>query len=132
MFYLDGGNIYIHRGNTASFELVFGNVAPEELADNQISVAELYGIDLTPEDGTRARFSVKVSTDKYRSIIQKDCKVMNGVCSVDISPNDTKYLPFQTYKWDVRLFIDNDEYVDELTPFTPCQFHLLETVTESD
>ena len=129
MFYIDGGDIYIHRGDSASFDLVFGEVDQNELGENQISVAEIYGINWIPENGTHIRFSVKVNTEKYRCVIQKDYQVWNGFCCFDLTPKDTLYLPSQEYKWDVRLFFDNADMIEENTPFNPFPFYVTEVVS---
>ena len=128
MLYLDGGNIYIHRGDSATFDIVFGEVDKSELGPNQLSVADVYGINWIPENGTKIRFSVKVSTDKYRCLIQKDYVVWNGFVCIDLMPRDTRPLPSDEYVWDIRLHFDDADFEDWNTPFNPFSFFVTEVV----
>lgn len=126
MLYLDGGSVYIHRGDTASFDIVFGDA--DNLQPNQISVRGVYGIDWIPEDGTPIRFTVKQDVNKFRYIMQKDYKVMNGFVTIDLESSDTKYLPFGEYVWDVRLSFTDADTIDWNTPFDPFPFFVTEVV----
>ena len=126
MFLLDGGNIYIHRGDSANFDIVFGEV--DELGANQLSAKSIYGIDWVPENGTNIRFSVKVDVNKYRCVIQKDYVVWNGFVNIDLMPRDTSRLPFGEYEWDVRLSFPDADYTDWNTPFNPFSFYVTEVV----
>lgn len=124
MFYLEGGDLYIHRGDSASFDIVFGEV--DVLEPNQISAQQVYGIDWIPEDGTRIRFTVKCDVDRPRPIIQKDYVVWNGFVCIDLESRDTRFMPFGEYVWDVRLSFDDADTVDWNTPFDPFPFYVTE------
>lgn len=126
MFLLDGGDIYIHQGDSASFDIVFGDV--DELGANQLSASEIYGINWIPENGTPITFSVKVDSGKYRCVIKKEYVVWNGFVCIDLTPKDTKYLPFGEYLWDVRISFDNADTYDVNTPFNPFSFYVTEVV----
>lgn len=128
MFCVNGGEIYIHRGDSASFDIVFGEVDPNELGENQISVSEIYGINWIPEDGTKIQFTVKVNTEKYRCLIQKDYVVWNGFVCIDLLPKDTRCLPSDEYVWDIRLSFDDADMTDWNTPFNPFPFYVTEVV----
>ena len=127
MFYLDGGDIYIHRGDSASFDIVFGEV--DELGVNQLSARDVYGINWVPENGTSIRFSVKVDTERYRCVIQKDYVVWNGFVCIDLLPIDTMYLPFGEYQWDIALSFPDADIVDWNTPVNPFPFYVTEVVS---
>lgn len=126
MFYLDGGDIYIHRGDTASFDIVFGD--SQSANEYQISARDVYGINWIPEDGTHIRFSVKCDTGKPRPVIQKDYVITNGFVSIDLFSKDTKGLTFGEYKWDVRLSFNDADVIDWNTPFNPFSFFVCEVV----
>ena len=126
MFYLDGGDIYIHRGDSATFDIVFGDV--DNIQSNQFSVKSEYGSSWIPEDGTAIRFSVKVNTERPKCVIQKDYVITNGFVSIDLRPIDTQYLPFGEYQWDVRLSFPNADIIDWNTPFNPFPFFVTEVV----
>ena len=126
MFLVDGGNIYIHRGDSATFDIVFGEV--DELGVNQLSVKDVYGIDWIPENGTSIRFSVKVNSEKYRCVIQKDYVVWNGFVCIDLLPKDTQYLPFGEYEWDIRLSFTDVDITEWNTPFNPFSFYVTEVI----
>ena len=128
MLYIDGGSIYIHRGDSASFDIVFGEVDPNELGSNQIAASEIYGINWIPENGTKIRFAVKVDVDRYRNLIEKDYVVWNGFVCIDLLPRDTHCLKFGEYQWGIRLFFDNADMVEENTPFNPFPFYVTEVV----
>lgn len=132
MFYINGGDIYIQRGDSASFDIVFGEANAEELGENYISVSDVYGINWIPEDGTHIRFSVKVDTEKYRCLIQKDYVVMNGFVTIDLMSRDTRDLPSNQYVWDVRLSFDNADFTDWNTPFNPFPFYVCDVVSNSN
>ena len=126
MFHIEGGDIYIYRGDSASFDIVFGEV--EKLEPNQISAQEVYGINWIPENGTHIRFSIKADVERRRPIIQKDYVVWNGFVCIDLPPRDTYYLPFGEYVWDVRLSFDDADMVDWNTPFNPFKFTVCDVV----
>ena len=126
MLYLDGGSVYIHRGDTASFDIVFGDA--DNLQANQLSVRNVYGINWIPEDGTPIRFTVKKDVNRMRYIMQKDYVVMNGFVTIDLESSDTKYLPFGEYVWDVRLSFTDADTIDWNTPFDPFPFFVTEVV----
>lgn len=125
MFLLDGGNIYIHRGDSASFDIVFGEV--DKTNDNQILAKDL-GVTMIPEDGTHVRFSVKVDVNKIRSVIQKEYVVNNGFVTIDLTSSDTSYLPFGEYQWDIRFWFTNGDIIDWNTPFNSFPFYITEVV----
>ena len=125
MFLLDGGNIYIHRGDSASFDIVFGEV--DKTNDNQILAKDL-GVTMIPEDGTNVRFSVKVDVNKIRSVIQKEYVVNNGFVTIDLTSSDTSYLPFGEYQWDIRFWFTNGDIIDWNTPFNSFPFYITEVV----
>ena len=126
MFYLDGGNVYIHRGDTASFDIVFGDGQGE--SENQILARDIYGINWIPEDGTPIRFSVKCDTGRIRPVIQKDYVIMNGFVTIDLNSVDTRGLPFGEYQWDARLSFLDANGRDWNTPFNPFSFFVCEVV----
>lgn len=126
MFYLDGGDIYIHRGDSASFDIVFGD--SQSTNPNQITARDVYGINWIPEDGTPIRFSVKKDINKLRPVIQKDYTVQNGFVTIDLTPPDTRYLPFGEYPWDIRLSFTDADTIDWNTPFNPFSFYVCEVV----
>ena len=129
MFYLDGGNIYIHRGDSATFDIVFGDV--EGTDENEISAKDVYGIDWVPEDGTTIRFSVKCDTGRPKPVIQKDYVVWDGYVCVDLMPNDTDCLPPGEYVWDIRLSFPDADFLDWNTPFNPFNFFVCEVVSNA-
>ena len=124
MFYLDGGDIYIHRGDSACFDIVFGEV--DALGQNQISAKDIYGIDWIPEDGTSIRFSVKCDVNRLRPVIQKDYVVWNGFVCIDLESRDTRCLPFGEYVWDISLSFDDADTIDWNTPFDPFPLYVTE------
>lgn len=126
MFYIDGGDVYIHRGDTASFDIVFGD--SQGSSPNQISAKEVYGINWIPEDGTPIRFSVKCDTGRLRPVIQKDYNIFNGFVTIDLVSADTNVLPFGEYKWDVRLSFTDADMIDWNTPFNAFSFIVCEVV----
>ena len=126
MFYIDGGDVYIHRGDTASFDIVFGD--SQGSSPNQISAKEVYGINWIPEDGTPIRFSVKCDTGRLRPVIQKDYNIFNGFVTIDLLSADTGVLPFGEYKWDVRLSFTDADMIDWNTPFNAFSFIVCEVV----
>ena len=126
MFYLKGGDMWIHRGDSASFDIVFGEV--DELASNQISAQEVYGINWIPEDGTPIRFSVKCDSSRMRPVIQKDYVVWNGFVCIDLMSKDTSCLPFGTYQWDIRISFDNADMIDWNTPMNSFDFTVCEVI----
>lgn len=126
MFYIDGGDVYIHRGDTASFDIVFGD--SQGSSPNQISAKEVYGINWIPEDGTPIRFSVKCDTGRLRPVIQKDYNIFNGFVTIDLVSADTGVLPFGEYKWDVRLSFTDADMIDWNTPFNAFSFIVCEVV----
>ena len=126
MFYLDGGNIYIHRGDSASFDIVFGD--SQSSNPNQITASDVYGINWIPEDGTPIRFSVKCDIGRLRPVIQKDYVVMNGFVTIDLNSVDTRGLPFGEYQWDIRLSFTDADTIDWNTPFNPFSFYVCEVV----
>ena len=126
MFCLEGGSIYIHRGDSASFDIVFGD--PNEVSENQVSAQAIYGVNWIPEDGTHIRFSVKVDVNKLKPVIQKDYVIMNGMVSIDLESRDTSCLPFGEYVWDVRLSFTDADTIDWNTPFNPFPFFVTEVV----
>lgn len=126
MFYLDGGDIYIHRGDSASFDIVFGD--SQGTSTNQISAQEVYGINWIPEDGTPIRFSVKCDTGRLRPVMQKDYVIMNGFVTIDFNSVDTRILPFGEYQWDVRLSFTDADMIDWNTPFNPFSLYICEVV----
>ena len=125
MFLLDGGNIYIHRGDSASFDIVFGEV--DKTNDNQILAKDL-GVTMIPEDGTHVRFSVKVDVNKIRSVIQKEYVVNNGFVTIDLTSSDTSYLPFGEYQWDIRFWFTHGDIIDWNTPFNSFPFYITKVV----
>lgn len=132
LLYIDGGDIYIHRGDSATFDIIFGDPEGIEPDENQIRIADLYGSDFVPEDGTSIRFSVKVDTDKYRYLIQKDYVVWNGFVCIDLLPSDTRCLPSAEYKWDVRLSFENAGIIEWNTPLNPFSFFVTEVVSNGN
>ena len=130
MFLLDGATIYIHRGDSASFDIVFREPdANQEQVNstNQILARDL-GIDFIPEDGTHVRFSVKVDVNKRRCIIQKDYVVNNGFVCIDLESIDTRGIPFGEYQWDIRFWFENGDTIDWNTPFNSYSFFVTEVV----
>lgn len=170
MFYIDGGDIYIHRGDSASFDLVFGEmphvnwhgkvntdsavidafalpslgaqVIGKKLSisvdpgsfpvynypAHTIMVKDVFGVNWVPEDGTPIRISVKCNTGKLKAVIQKDYYIYNGFVCVDLTPRDTRFLPFGEYDWDFRISFDNADMTEWNTPINPCKFIVCEVV----
>ena len=126
MFYLDGGNIYIHRGDSASFDIVFGK--SQSTSEYQITAQDVYGVNWIPEDGTHVRFSVKCDVDRLRPVIQKDLVVTNGFVSIGLFPKDTSGLPFGEYKWDIRIGFEDSDTMDWNTPVNPMSLYICEVV----
>ena len=126
MFYLKGGNIWIHRGDSASFDIVFGQAQANN--EFQISARDIYGVNWIPEDGTHVRFSVKCDVDKPKAVIQKDLVVTNGFVSIALFPKDTRGLPFGEYKWDIRIGFEDSDTMDWNTPINPLSLYVCEVV----
>ena len=128
MFYLDGGNIYIHRGDSASFDIVFGDVDESEYDRNTVIAKDVYGIDWIPEDGTPIRFTVKCDCGRMRPVIQKDYVIWNGFVCIDLPTKDTRCLPYGTYQWDVRISFSDADTIDWNTPLNSFDFTVCEVV----
>ena len=123
MFALDGGDVYISRGDDASFDIVFTGL------DNQSDPNVVYyRVNEIPADGTKIRFSVKADTGRLKSVIQKDLEVRNGFVTIPLDSIDTHGLPFGDYAWDVRLFHDTSNGHDLNTPLLPHGFHVIGVV----
>ena len=126
MFYISGGNIWLHRGDSASFDIVFGQNHTD--SDYQVSAQEVYGVNWIPEDGTHVRFSVKCDVNKLKPVIQKDLVVTNGFVSIGLFPKDTRGLPFGEYVWDIRIEFSDADTHDWNTPINPLSFYVCEVV----
>lgn len=127
MFYIQGGDIYIHRGDSASFDIVFGE-SSESDAEYQILAKDVYGINWIPENGTHIRFSIKCDVGREKALIQKDYVVWNGFVCIDLETKDTRSLPFGEYVWDVCLSFPDADIEDWNTPFNPFTFTVCDVV----
>ena len=123
MFEVQGGAVLIQPGESASFDIVFGE--PNSYTGNPIIQ---YPTEQIPEDGTKVRFSVKVDVSKRKCVIQKDMVIWNGFVTIPLEPRDTMYLPIGEYTWDIRLFFENVDYEDPNTPMIPFPFYVTEVV----
>ena len=123
MFEVQGATVLISRGESASFDIVFGH----QLEDTGNPTVQLPWEEI-PENGTKIRFSVKVDSERPRPAIQKDMVVWNGFVTVPLESRDTKYLPFGEYTWDIRLFFENVDGDDPNTPVVPHPFYVTEAV----
>ena len=124
MIYINGADIYIPRGESASFDIVWGDTLPQEASDNVLWLKS----DTTPEDGTPIRFSVKTDVDKLFPIIEKDYVVNNGFVTIPIESKDTNWLPFGAYVWDVRFMFPDAGEFDINTPIAKHLFYITEVV----
>lgn len=124
MIYVDGASVYLPRGETASFDIVFGNILPDDVSNPAV----WFQNDEIPENGTKIRFSIKVNNDKLRPVLCKDMVVWNGFVTIPFETRDTRWLPFGEYSWDVRLFYDNVDEDDVNTPIAPHPFYITEVV----
>ena len=119
MLYVEGMDIYITQGDSASVDIVFGVAEPDTPSTVTIETSDI------PVDGTKIRFSVKLALDRMKCVIQKDYTIADGRVTIPLEPYDTDGLPFGDYFWDVRLFGGPDGPV---TPIQPQGFHVLEVV----
>ena len=124
MICVDGGSVYIHRGDDASFDSVFGEVTPEDVNNNVL----YFPSSEIPEDGTEFLFTVKVDVERPRAVIKKKVRIWNGFATVTLPARDTAYLPFGEYKWDIRLLFPNVDGLDVNTPFNSQSFFVTEVV----
>ena len=123
MFAVDGADIYISRGDDASFDVVFTG---EDVDPDGNTV--YYRVNEIPEDGTPVLFSIKADTERPRCLVEKELKVYNGFVTIPLESKDTNYLPFGEYTWDIRLFYHDIDYFDINTPILPHSLHILGVV----
>lgn len=125
MFAVDGGDVYISRGDDASFDIVFTSDA-DTVEDDSGTV--YYRVNELPEDGTKIRFSVKADTGRLKCLITKDLEIFNNFVTIPLESKDTNGLPFGDYVWDIRLFYPNVDDLDKNTPLLPHSFHVIGVV----
>lgn len=86
MLYIDEDqNITLTRGDTGFFEISL-----------QSSNGEAY----TPQEGDRLRFALGKSWGKDTILVKE---IPLDTCVLEIEPEDTKELPFKTYKYDIEF-----------------------------
>ena len=61
MIYVDGASVYLPRGETASFDIVFGDILPEDVNNPAVWLRN----DEIPENGTKIRIFVNFSHISY-------------------------------------------------------------------
>lgn len=120
MLALDEAEVYIPRGDDASFDIIFSGIKEE---DDGRSVYFL--VNEIPEDGTPVRFSVKADLGRLKPVIQKDLVIRRGYVTIPLESKDTNCLPFGDYYWDIRLFFKDAGAYDVNTLLLPHGFHVI-------
>lgn len=123
MFAVDGAEVYISRGDDASFDIIFTG----ERQDGEGNEVYFLVNDI-PEDGTPIRFSVKADTGRLKPVIEKDLVVRRGFVTIPLNSKDTSCLPAGDYTWDIRLFFKDIDYYDVNTLLLPHGFHVIGVV----
>lgn len=103
------GVVRLTRGDTADFSISVQNEVSKDSYEIQV--------------GDTLRFTVKESSEDADIVIQK---VLNGLDSFTIEPNDTKNLECGDYVYDVELTTESG---DVYTIIPPSRFTIMEEVT---
>ena len=104
MIRIKGRRILITRGDCQPFTITFT------------------GTDVPP-DGTVVLFTVKKTSNRQDTVIEKRLELSNGKVQILLKNEDTKDLPFGSYEWDIRLpdlYGENEPY----TPMDPAPFEV--------
>lgn len=108
MFTVDGFNLTITRGDTATLELTFEGDAPAA-ADSVIAQ-----VKKSPQ---------RLSCEIEKTLLRQE----DGTYLMEFASADTAELPFGTYSWDLRILYADGQVT---TPFAPAQFRIVEVVTD--
>ena len=103
------GVIRLTRGDTADFSISVQNEVSKDSYEIQA--------------GDTFRFTVKESSEDTDIVLQK---VLNGLDSFTIEPDDTKSLEYGDYVYDVELTTEDG---DVYTIIPPSRFTIMEEVT---
>ena len=85
------------------------------------------GEPYTLADGEKIVFGVKKRPEHDECVLKKIItELTDGVCTVEIKPEDTESLPFGKYSFDVGLLSGKDYY----SVIPPSVFHVRENITK--
>lgn len=86
---IQGYNISMIRGDTEAIK---------------ISCKDAQGVDVPLEDGDTLYFTVKTSVSTEEKEMQKVItEFPDGIAYINISPDDTKFMRFRRYYYDIQL-----------------------------
>ena len=86
---IQGYNISMIRGDTEAIK---------------ISCKDAQGVDVPLEDGDTLYFTVKTSVLTEEKEMQKVItEFPDGIAYINISPDDTKFMSFRSYYYDIQL-----------------------------
>lgn len=96
MFKISGNKISLTRGDSLYLDV--------KLFKDKVAY--------TPEANDTIRFTMKKNISDEESILEKQLDINGDVATLHIEPDDTKYLQFGRYKYDMEL---NDSMGDVYT-----------------
>ena len=86
---IQGYNISMIRGDTETIK---------------VSCEDTQGVGVPLEDGDTLYFTVKRSTSTEEKILQKIVtEFPDGIAYINILPDDTKFMSFRSYYYDIQL-----------------------------
>lgn len=105
MFYLDGANIYIHRGDSASFDIVFGPVADvqtESIIPEEYAVIDSMMVPALGAEVNDTMLDISVSPSSF-PVYPRSAIMVKDVYGINWVPEDGTPIRFSV-KCDIGRF----------------------------